>query len=579
MNLLVDDTRLGPDEYREAFNVRNRFDVLDQIRTAKELLSPSGRKQGIFTFGDYILLFVEGFCYYQLRDQDGAWQLVDEFHMRTVTAKVYTVVVPVNTTNYWRLSAATANGASADAAGRPTIQTNPAIGTVAFGNVSGVLVQNGIDQPWFIWVDSTGSVRARETKKYSDWSFDPNGTDNREYVPVGTIMEWWMGALHVVSPDSETIYRSVTGRPLDFVINVNLTGQKADTEAQGGAASTSYSVGVGGITCLRAMSDGSLFVACSNVICFAVTIDRSNNARTLWGEPTFIRQTLFNAGCVNERSIVDVLGDTAFVDVDGLRSYNAVQQYQNEGRNSVFSLKVAALFKGVSQANATTATISFDNYALFSVYTIYGYAIIVYDTLNQCYSSIDLQTEGMAIKQFAKIELTTTRLYCITAEDKVLQLYAGTQNDGVTPKYANSVVRMQSMCASLMYNNNTIKMQCPTSEIRLKEFRAVLNGYRQNSTATISVFVDNKLSVEADTKQVKYLPSTSGFPTSYADTDSGVYNALWTVTDAAQGWKSFVVLQWTGGGSITNIYAMLEDIKPRTSLKAQANQLTTTVTT
>ena len=65
MNLLVDDTRLGPNEYREAFNVRNRFDVLGAINEATEdVIAPAGLKQGLYSFGDYLIAFVAGKAYY-----------------------------------------------------------------------------------------------------------------------------------------------------------------------------------------------------------------------------------------------------------------------------------------------------------------------------------------------------------------------------------------------------------------------------------------------------------------------------------------------------------------------------------
>lgn len=565
MNLLYNDTRIAENEYREGFNVRCRFDSLDQIRTAKLITSPPGKKQGIFTFGDYLLLFVEGAAYYQFRDVEG-WQVVPSFTMSRLADRVYIEVIPVNTTNYARFAILDSNN-EIDAAARISLHNNPSAAT---GNFSGILVQNGVDQAWFIYIDNTG-IHARLTKKYSEWAFSATN-DAREYVPVGTVMAWIEGALHMVAPDGETIYRSVTGRPLDFVINVDKDGQKG-----GDATTTSYSVGVGGITCLRAMSDGSLFVSAANVACYSVTVDRSNNARTIFGEPTFIRRFLFNAGAMNDKVIVDILGDTAFVDLDGLRSYNSVSQLQNEGRNSVFSLTVSKLFAGVTQTSTSSAAILFDNYALFAVNTIYGNIIIVYDTLNKCFVSMDTQTNGVAVRQFAKIDTDVQRLYCFTANDEVFQLYAGINGDS-TPQFATSSLRIQSICAGVIYASSNIKMQCPTKETQLKEFRAVLSGFRQQSQVTATFFVDNRQATQPATHNVKYLPPSIpyGGDVPYDDVDSGLINLLWTVTNCQQGWKTFAVVSWNGGGSITNMYAALGDISPKNSLKAQANQLTTT---
>ena len=80
MNLIVDDTRIAPNEYREAFNVRNRFDVLDSVPNGVELTAPPGNKQGLYTFGNYFLLFVAGNAYWQLRNVPG-WTRILTFNM------------------------------------------------------------------------------------------------------------------------------------------------------------------------------------------------------------------------------------------------------------------------------------------------------------------------------------------------------------------------------------------------------------------------------------------------------------------------------------------------------------------
>jgi len=135
----------------------------------------------------------------------------------------------------------------------------------------------------------------------------------------------------------------VSGRPLDFMVNITDAGT-----AGGDAETTAYSVGVGGISCLRAMSDGSLFVAAGNAN-FSVSKNMTPNATTLFGEYTFIRKFLFNATCLNDRCILDSLGDTKFIDITGVRSFNAILQTQNEGRNTVFSRMVQSVLEGFTQ--------------------------------------------------------------------------------------------------------------------------------------------------------------------------------------------------------------------------------------
>ena len=82
MNLLVDDTRLQPNQYRLAFNCHNRYDVLDPVLTSvKDLYVPQGLKQEMVTFGDYLIIFVAGKAYYRRYDTP-TWTLLLESPVR-----------------------------------------------------------------------------------------------------------------------------------------------------------------------------------------------------------------------------------------------------------------------------------------------------------------------------------------------------------------------------------------------------------------------------------------------------------------------------------------------------------------
>lgn len=539
MNLFVDDTRLADNEYREAFNVRNRFDVLEQIKAATEdVAAPAGLKQGMHTFGQFKLLFVAGLCYYQNAGSTG-WTKMPNFLMTPTASRVYLKEVPIGTTNYGRkLADAT------DVYGG----VKQATLLLSSGNVEGLLVQDGITQAWFIYNDGD-VLAARRTQTYDQWAFDPTGVaDKREYVPIGTFMEWYDGILYTVDPTFTKIYRSVTGRPLDYVVAVDVNGDKA-----GDANATAFSVGVGGITCIKTLNNQGLFIACANRFCYFVTPDKTPQGLKIFGEPTYIRQYLFDSGCVNERVFVDILGDFAFIDPEGLRSFNAVLQQQNEGRNSIFSLKVAALFKDVLQVDEGSSAIVFDNYALFSVNTIYGNVILVYDTLNQCYVGMDTQTNGVAIKQFAKIDTDVTELFAITTDNRLLRLYIG--------NFEPSAVRTKSWCS-----------QIPINELTPEEFRVVLNGFRKDSVITTTCFVNNRRSGDTMTKMARFTPSPKPFTGEimFSDVDSQLANFMFNYTSANQGWKAFFLVEWTGGGSITNFSLKTNDVTTKNPLMTQA---------
>jgi len=300
MNLLVDDTRLQPNQYRLAFNCHNRYDVLDSVfKSVLDTNTPAGIMQEITTFGEYVILFVSGNAYFRHYSQE-VWTQIAGFGMSIDAPRFWTVSIPVAVTNYGRLAK------TVDINGQPVVSSLAGIASsqsiaAAFGgNTPGLLVQDNINQPRFIYLGDNGFPVVRITQTYEEWSAeygtgDQYGvllTDNREYVPIGSTMAWADSILYIASQDGNTIYRSVSGRPLDFVVNINIDGTKG-----GDATTTSYSVGVGGITCLRPNNDGSLFVAAGNSN-FVVQKNMSNIALTMFVDFFFIRRFLFEATCL-----------------------------------------------------------------------------------------------------------------------------------------------------------------------------------------------------------------------------------------------------------------------------------------
>jgi len=580
MNLLVDDTRPTADiegdtsrsaygininQYRIGFNVRCRYDVLDPILSSYiDSSAPVGIKQGITTFGNYLILFCAGKAYFRPFNTIG-WTQIPTFAMSPIAQRYWFIAVPLGETNYARVATPAANSTGV-AAGNTTGSASSSVNRVNiasafFGNIPGLLVQDGVNQPQFIYLDANNFVQCKVTQTYAQWTFtwtsDPSsatyGTvtvDERSYVPIGTYMEIYNGILFIVDSEGENIYRSVSGRPLDFVVNVDINGQKG-----GDATTTSYSVGVGGISCLKNLPAG-LFISAGNA-CFSITLNTNINAPLLFGEYTFIRTPLFTASCITDKAIIDINGDTGFVDVRGLRTFNSILQLNNEGRNSVFSKTVSSLLDDIVQNPNAVAAVNFDNYALFAVNTIYGNVIVVYDTINQVFSSVDINqfSSTTGISQFALVSTDQLALFAITTDNKVIQLYAG-------PNYDPCTVRFMSVCS-----------QNPKTQVKQSEFRAILSEFVQNSTATLTVFVDNRLSGNSEKKTISYVapnPAYSASP-SFTDANTQVQPLFWSTPNAAEGWKSFNVLTWTGGGRITNILTVTTDNTPLNPLGAQAN--------
>ena len=606
MNLLVDDTRLpviskykignnpydiGYNQYREAFNIRNRYDVLKPIKSGVvDPAAPNGVKQEHVTFGNYIILFVAGLAYYRYYTDSG-WTNIEGFNMSTTAPRYWTAVVPVGTTNYVRLAATgTVNNQTTNPAA--AIQLSNVSGANA-GNNPGLLVQDNINQPQFIFLDDSGKVVCRTTQSYTQWQItytdasntvvanDSNGNykDYREYVPIGNCMAWNDGILYVTSQDYTSIYRSVSGRPLDFMVNVtnklatsttsvkinyysSLTGTiisttyPAYTQTGGGdVTTTSYSVGVGGISCIRPIPSGGIFIAASNAN-FSVKLNTSPTAPTLFGEYTFIRTFLFNATCLSDRAIIDSLGDTRFIDLTGIRSFNAIEQQQNEGRNSQFSATIQSAFTNITQDYQLAAAILYDNYELYAVNTVFGAVVVVYDTILSCWTSFDtLQTGGKRVKAFAKIELTIQRLYAITEDDKLWTLY-------ISPTNSEAVVRLGAVAGD------------PDTSGSVHDIRVVLNNITSDCTVIADPFTDNRETDSSNqTKLIKYVPPIYPYTgiANMPDINTQVTNVLFSFLNGQVGWKSFALISWTGQADLVYVSMTVNEEKTMNPLMSQSN--------
>lgn len=555
MNMLADDTRLQTNQYRVGFNLRNRYDILDPVLESEiDVALPVGIVQEMTTFGNFIIVFVSGKAYYRYFASTG-WQQIVGFSMLNNAPRYWSQVVPVALTNYVRKGIVPTGETEPDARGGII----NGISSAFAGNNPGLLVQDNVNQPQFIYLDSLGYPAVRVTQTYDQWSI--TSTDLREYVPIGNTMAWVDGILYIASQDGEAIYRSVSGRPLDFVVAVDENGDK-----EGDATTTSYSVGVGGIRCLRQMSDGSLFVAASNAN-FLVSKNMTQNAPTLFGEYTFIRTFLFNATCLSDRVILDSLGDTRFIDLTGVRSFNAIKQTQNEGRNTPFTATIQAAFgqekSKIIQDADYSAAIYYDNYEFYAVNTIFGPVIAVYDTLNQCWSSFDTdQTGGQRIKILAKIELTIQRLYAVTEDNKLYTLYIG-------PGISSPKFRPIS-ASSLLVKTEQGYSVSQKSEIKLTDLRCVFNLITKDTLVTATPYVNNRLAgVPATPKYIYYAAPTTVSSETMPDIDTQLSNVLFTFPNCGQGWKSFVMLEWAGSGSLTQFTYTFNDLTPMSPLLSQ----------
>ena len=451
MNQIYDATRIGEDQYWLLINGRSRKDTIRPIRNPEiqaDGLPMHGLYQGVYSAGKFAIVFVNGNAYY--RDYtipDSIFGKISGFQMSSTVNYIYTQPVPASTINF-KKSLATTDKAGA-VRFTSSISKSPQC----------LVVQDGINQPCVIFPN--GSWRVTQT--YSQWTNSDDDSGNREYVPIGKEMKWVGGILVVV--DGPFIYRSVTGRPLDFMVNIDSNGDKLPNENEGGVKSVSYAVDFDNITCISTIVGGPIgsFLASTVNATYLVIPDYTN---LIFGEPTFNIITASSSGCVNQFSVLDVLGDTSYISGRGIGSFNATQLTQTESNNNPFSASIYPIFENKSKDSTinqdTVCCVRFNDYGFYAVNTKYGYGVVVYDMILQKFVAIDIfdiNIVTLPIKQFAAIKIgSTNKLLFIT--DEALYEAFGAESVAVCKLYPREwcsndpSIEQKSMLLSLVFTDS-----------------------------------------------------------------------------------------------------------------------------
>lgn len=515
MNLRYDPTRIGADEYPVLINGRNRNGTVEPIRRPVQLEAPAGRYQGLYAADKYALLLVDGKAYLRnFEDAGSHFQQVANINLDASVDTIFAELVPDTTMKFLRIPD------TAAASGPVTLRGG------GDGGGAGALLQDGITQPHVIDADGVGRI----CKTYQQWA-----TGAREYVPIGRQMLFYNGILYLVSADGRTIYRSVDGRPLDFMVNVQpVSGDKLPTEEEGGATSTSHAVGFDVLTCISALNteDGGFFAG-SRRLGVSVVPDFD---KTIFDQPTFDDITLFPTGPVNQFSFVESNGDHLFLTTKGIRSFNAALQLKNEGKNSPLSARVQRLFKNQRQTRG--CVVKFDDYVLFGVSTIYGNGVLLYDETAQRFIGLDIHAGVGQVKQFAAINTDNVeKLLFITTDNKIYEAYAG------------DVAPMQLYIGDFCSQQPSIN-QHPTRA------RIVVINAEAAGTLTATPYVDGKKqtsqskqqSIEAtvDTSNPQQVPFGNG-------ANDTVRNLTFDFRQIQQGWKWGLMLELNCQAEISHV--------------------------
>lgn len=550
LNQLQDATRLQPNQYPLVINGRVRQGVIQPILDISQLTGnglpiPQFGYQGLYAAANFLLLFIDGTAwYYNLLPTNQVWTQVRvgnsgaPLQLSATASRIYATLVPASSLNYTRIQVVPGGGTSGP--------TNSIGLTTAFtGAVQAIVCQDGTNQPWLIFNDGT----CRLAQTFAQWGQAANN-DNQEYIPIGTVMNYINGILYLVS--GNIILRSVQGRPCDFVIAVDVNGDKI---AGQDAYATSTGVSYENITAIQPTNspDGSFLVTSLNNI-YSVAL---NTTVMLYDEPTFNATYLYNSGVLNDKSIIDIIGDTVSIDFQGIYSLNAVAQYRFEGKNAPFSKSIQRILDGITQPTITLNTgtsgqptsvsntvgissaIVFDDYALFSVLTNYGYVILVYDIILSCWVSVDLfpQLSTTSIIQFAVAKLNGLyKLYFLTADNRVFQYYGNTT-------YATTTAYLGEW--------NSID---PKIEHKPEEARVIFINTAQTGVVNFQLITDGIMSSNVSKNLVDKESYNPLFPIGLTPiTKSNVDKITVTFDDSKQCFKSSLLVSWNFNTSLSHV--------------------------
>lgn len=504
LNAQLDPTKTPDNSYPLLINGRVRRNVVSPTNKHGLLSAPLGNYQGLYVFGSYLLLFVDGLAYSaDITENPILFHPVTSWvAMDSTVERIYAEQVP-RTANLFNKQ------------GVPDLMEN------VFNDALAVFAQ-----AIFCFDGKSAQAVLPNNMAASLGSYDTWTKDNPLYVPAGVLPAFAGNKLYLVAPTLDRVYHSVSGRASDFVVNLDVAGNKG-----GDADTVSQTVSFNAITALRSLSTGEVLVG-TLYGTFALVPDYENK---IFGEPYLRPVFLFPAGPVNELSIVDVLKDTAFITQSGIHAFNAVAQAMKESNNFPMGAQIRGLLtdprteKAIVQSD--TCSCVYDDYALFAVNTIYGYGALVYDTTTGSFHSLDLSFGR--VKQFAVTKISgSERVFFITHDNKIYEGFSETEKNTTrlllgewTPEVTSGV------SSSYMVNS-------------------VFTNVRSAGEVKISFYADNVLRKSevlqiAGNTPVANLPIPLPFITGDQVTQAG-----FSFGEHFIAWKCAVMLEWNFAGEV-----------------------------
>lgn len=511
LNTRMDSSKLPAESYSLLLNGRTTTNGVKPVKTHLKQSVPYGKKQGLYSFGKYLLLFVDGMAWWRDASTASNWLKIPGWSaMDTTVDRIYAELIPVS----YFLGSISYTGENAGEA----IMTYPVTG-LASPTAQQVFITDGTSNPCRI-LALNGNWR-EVNNDLLKWT-----PSNPEYVPSGVILPKKSGGkLYLVDTATKTkIYHSVSGRFLDFIIN-----RKGDGTLGGSEQTTFKSVDFNAITAIDAQNDGGLIVS-TLYATYSVT---PNYDRTLFAEPYLQETALFPTGALNERCFADILGDTAFITQEGIQAFNVTSQTKRESNNYPLGSPIARI---LVQPQRIAAAVNLDTFALFAVDTLYGNVVLIYDTTTESFVGMD--TGFGEVIDFALVKYEGTRkLFFSNTNGEVFEAYAGSE-------YATARIYFGEF--SLLAGNK---------QHRITNVNLMFDDCLEDFDVQCSVYTDGQL-VARETRNL----TGSNYPEiSPAPTPRINYKTNQPVTFSFEGtpWglKSGFYIEWNSGGELLSITA------------------------
>lgn len=505
----TDATKSAANSYPLLINGRNRRNCISPTNKHVDIAAPSGKKQGIYVSGDFLVLFIAGVAYGARLDEDEiVFKIIDNWvNLDATVDRIYAEPVPATSNLFNRTG-------------------TPDEATRIFNNTLAVFEQalfcfDGVSDPRAILPSGSST----DLGSYVTWT-----KDEPLYVPKGILPSFAGAKLYLASPDGKYIYHSVSGRASDFVVNIDVSGDKGGDET-----TVAQTVSFNPITSLRPLSTGEVLVGTA----FGTFVLELDYTQAQFGEPFLNPRFLFPTGPINELSIVDVLSDTAFITSTGIHAFNAVAQAKRESNNFPFGARVRGLLtdpeteKAIPQLDGCAAL--YDDYAFFAVNTIFGYGAIVYDTVAQTFQSLDLSfghVKQFAVTKYGGVE----RMFFITHDDKVYEAFADTAKN-----------------ATRILLGEWTPTDDAGAQLVTYSVSAVFGNMRESGQAKISLYGDRELkdSVVEDV-DTEFVPLNLPLPIPFAEGQQ-VAQAGFDLREHSRSWKIAAMVEWNFAADLLHV--------------------------